>query len=189
MSREKHIMVDLETLGTKRVATVLSVGACVFDPYTDYVGPVNFYKTIKWQQMIVETGTLIWWLKQENKLLNLLTSDAAVEANAIAPLFSHWLHMNYPAEKYYLWCHGLDFDQPLLQGIFEYCPNVDYAWNRLFAYNDGRDTRTIFDAARFDFKAFPRYGEFHNAIDDAITQAKAVQECYRILDLKKGELP
>lgn len=181
MSRVKHVMVDLETLGLLHYSPVLSVGACVFDPYTDYIFPMNYYKVINHKQMHVDVNTLVFWLKQGNKLLELLTSVHAVAQTTIAPTFIDWLKTHHPSEAYRFWCHGLDFDLKIFKELFQSNYPDGERWDELFKYNDGRDTRTIFEAANFDYKAFPRYGEFHNALDDAITQAKAVQFCFKTL--------
>lgn len=182
MSRVKHVMVDLETLGTRQYAPVLSIGAVVFDPHSDHIAPVNYYRVISQPSMNVETATLVWWLKQGDKLLKLLEpNDSSITRRSVGTSFIFWLKTHHQAEEYRFWCHGLDFDLRLFKELFESNFSETDTWAALFKYNDGRDTRTIFEAANFDYKAFPRYGEFHNALDDAITQAKAVQHCFRLL--------
>lgn len=182
MSRVKHVMVDLETMGVGQYAPVLSIGAVVFDPRGDYISSANYYRLISQPSMTVETSTLVWWLKQGDKLLNLLQpSPNSITRRMVASSFTSWLKMHHPSEEYRFWCHGLDFDMRLFKELFESNFSETETWAVLFKYNDGRDTRTIFEAANFDYKAFPRYGEFHNALDDAITQAKAVQHCFKVL--------
>lgn len=73
------------------------------------------------------------------------------------------------------WSHGAGFDLPMLKPAYDVC-GLTYP----LYYRAGRDTRTVFDdAGIIDHSALlkkHRYGTLHNALDDAITQARAVTE-------------
>lgn len=73
------------------------------------------------------------------------------------------------------WSHGAGFDLPMLKPAYDAC-GLTYP----LYYRAGRDTRTLFDdAGIIDHGALlkkHRYGTLHNALDDAITQARAITE-------------
>ena len=45
MDRKLHLMWDLETQDTVPSAIVVSIGACVFDPNSDFIAEQTFYDT------------------------------------------------------------------------------------------------------------------------------------------------
>ncbi len=165
----KHIMIDLETLGTKPGCVVLSIGAVTFDPYTGKLGE-EWYRKMNWQmqELDIEPGTWAWWLEQ--------SAEARIEAfsgTANLPLVGHdfrafWVDQN--AE--FLWCHGATFDAPVWEAAAGFAP-----WR----YNQVRDTRTVYDMAQ----VFPdrTVGTHHNALDDARNQAVAVCAAYKKLGI------
>ena len=61
-----HAMVDIETLGTKEDAVILTVGGVKFDPYTDKDPYDRFLMAIDIDEQtangsVVDEGTLEWW--------------------------------------------------------------------------------------------------------------------------------
>lgn len=77
-----------------------------------------------------------------------------------------------------LWTHGPGFDPPILEAAFHAC-GLPVPW----FYRAPRDTRTLFDAAGIDPEADGSYRTFmsqyntgtaHNALDDAIAQARCI---------------
>jgi hypothetical protein len=91
-----------------------------------------------------------------------------------------------------IWCHGENMDEPMLrhaykmlfdqtgQCIIDTRPAI-VPWH----YRSPRDTRTAFDMAGMDpatcLEAFKTGGTFHNALDDAVTQARAVCHAHGIV--------
>lgn len=76
-----------------------------------------------------------------------------------------------------LWSHGAHFDGPILAAVYAAC-GIPVPWH----YRAPRDTRTAFDMAGINdhtahITAFAS-GTYHHALDDAITQAKAVCAAY-----------
>lgn len=72
-----------------------------------------------------------------------------------------------------LWSHGAAFDLPFLEEVF-HVVDLPVPWH----YRAPRDTRTVFDDAGItDHSTWlkkHRVGTFHNALDDAFTQALAI---------------
>lgn len=79
-----------------------------------------------------------------------------------------------------VWSHGAAFDPPMLVAACEAC---GVKWP-LF-YRSPRDTRTIFDSAGIDDHSEHlkkhRYGSLHHALNDAITQALALNDAKQII--------
>lgn len=76
-----------------------------------------------------------------------------------------------------LWSHGENMDEPMLRMAYK-ALNLPVPWH----YRSPRDTRTAFDLAGMDpttcLNDFQTGGTFHNALDDAVTQARAVCAAY-----------
>jgi hypothetical protein len=68
-----HGMIDLETLSTRPDATVLTLGAIKFDPYTDAEPHSGLYIRLNVDEQShlnrhVDEGTLEWWGRQDEKI-------------------------------------------------------------------------------------------------------------------------
>lgn len=167
-----HIMLDLETWGTRPGSALRSVGAVEFHPNDHTVGP-TFYRNIDKESCLlagltVDTETLAWWAKQSPESVAALENDQQ-PLNKVVSEFNDWVR-GRPAGPRYVWCHGANFDEPLWSAA---CRAVmaPVPWK----YWDTRCTRTLFALKDFDMRAIHREGIAHNALDDAIHQAKCVQ--------------
>lgn len=172
MSKEQHIMLDFETLDLAPTAVLLSIGAVRFDPFSEELGG-NFYMELDWTDQPGRTtsqATIDWWNAQPNPPINGTTklTVAVEELNKFIKASG-----NNPV----IWCQGTDFDIPKLNSIFEGC-NTPPAWK----YNSARDLRTLTKV----FKDAPSPSENvlkHNALADAVWQAKKLQMIYKYLGL------
>ena len=68
-----HGMIDLETLSTRPDATILTVGAIKFDPYTNEEPHSGLYLRLNVDEQSeldrhVDDNTLEWWGKQDAKI-------------------------------------------------------------------------------------------------------------------------
>jgi len=75
-----------------------------------------------------------------------------------------------------LWAHGPTFDVSILAAAYE-AVGLPIPWH----YRAPRDTRTIMEAAGIGLEQFST-GTHHHALDDAICQAGAVCEAYRLIN-------
>ena len=180
----KHISIDFETLSLKENAVLLSLGACVFDPATGEIGQ-TFYSAIDPRTQPgrdISASTVIWWLGQEqaarDKILDsvnaadvladggeedeALYETAALPINHVAMAFNGWIESL--GGEVECWSNGA-VDHAWLNSMFEYSgfKNPIQFWHQ-------RDYRTL-KAMYPDTKAND-YGTAHNALDDAIKQAK-----------------
>lgn len=177
----KNLMIDLETMSKQPDAAIVSIGAVFFTPETGELG-ARFYRTIDLASAIAAGGrtdeeTIQWWAKQSQEARDAIALDtqdirialdefaAFVRANSLEP---------------YAWGNGASFDNVIVRGAFERlekeCP-----WP---FWND-RDVRTMVHLGRevgFNPKRdMPFEGEAHNAMDDAIHQAKYVSAIWQKL--------
>jgi hypothetical protein len=171
------IMVDLETMGTEPGSALVSIGATAFDPVAGTLGR-RFYAVIDLGSNSLfglrqDPATRAWWAKQSP------SAQAVLEHPCRAPLwvaledFSSFWRAVGGVE---FWAHGPNFDDPLLAAAYRAVgkrPPWQF-WN-------ARCTRTIYAAA--GIAPNRAKGVHHNALDDAVNQAEAVIEAYRILGL------
>lgn len=181
-----HISLDFETLSLKENAVLLSLGACVFDPVTGEIGE-TFYTAIDPRTQPgrdISASTVLWWLEQDQAARDKLTgavkaadllpdadpdSDdwadlaerAAIPVNHVAMAFNTWVGQ---FEGVICWTnHGKD--HTWLDSMFEYSGFKNPISHRQQA--DYYTLKLLYPDVKAD-----DYGVAHNALDDAIKQAK-----------------
>lgn len=167
----KHVMIDLETLGTTADAAILSIGAVKFDLESDKIDDSGFYASVSVQSNFdagrtIDESTLIWWLGQPKGAQAVFTEPKQTLETALASL-SDWLGHN----KRYVWSNGASFDIPMLEHAFK-----KFGWEAPWEFYNSRCVRTYRSlpaAARV-----PKPANDHNALRDAINQARNVQAIY-----------
>ena len=65
----KHVMIDLETLGTKADSVIISIGAVKFDLDSEQMDDNGFYASVSIDSNLergrkIDEDTLLWWLQQ-----------------------------------------------------------------------------------------------------------------------------
>lgn len=164
------LMVDLETLGTKSDAVVLSIGACFFDRKKKTLGE-KFYLVLTIQDQInagrkVNAATLQWWLKQNNAAQSVFLQEGTQTVQALTQ-FTTWITTNgNPNIK--VWGNGSTFDVSIMEHIFDMFL-VTIPWK----YSKVRDLRTFTEECANN-SAVTRSDGHHNALTDAIDQANYV---------------
>lgn len=163
----KHVMVDLETLGTAPGCVILSVGAVEFDP-AEGLGR-EFYAVIHTESctdagLFIDPDTKAWWDKQKAEARQVL-EDAEDEnvsnsLSAVLKEFGAWL-----PKGAIVWGNGADFDNPILSAAYK-AVGEKQPWGNW----NGRCYRTLKNM--FPAVKLVREGTYHNALSDAISQAK-----------------
>lgn len=177
----KHLMLDLETLGATPGSIVLSAGAVAFDPYHEIISEEEqhrFYRNFgitpqKDLGLDFEAGTFLWWLQQDKAAIDALLRKQVHIKEGIQSFINFFKRNGYT----YIWSHGAGFDVPVIEHIMRLL-ELEIPWK----FWNVRDTRTIFHLAKI--KPNRSEGTHHNALDDSIQQAKAVQRAYSKLGLK-----
>lgn len=165
-----NVMIDLETLGTKDDAHILSIGACIFDLTTGAVDETEtFYRVIDWNSQpgrSIDPDTVRWWMKQGVEATEEVLKPGIPLHDALVD-FRRWL----PA-KATVWSNGMNFDIPILRHAYNEDPSFRHPpWH----WTKERDVRTVVAIAKglvdrpaaFD-------GVKHHALHDAIHQAKYI---------------
>lgn len=170
----QHVMTDLETIGNDYDGIFTAIGACKFDPNTGEIGG-RFHQHITWESSIekgrtITPDTLKWWMTQSEEARKEITRDGK-HLTAVLELFRQWL-----PENAVVWGNGPTFDIGKLETAYGY---YSIPWK----YYNIRCVRTIRDLAEgiFDKDSIPFEGEKHNALADAVHQAKYVSAMWQAL--------
>lgn len=161
-----HIMLDIETLGTRPGAIILS---CAFVRFSDEAH-ITFNLSVPEQQALgleQDASTVAWWHEQEAKAPGTWAraTENPLPLNVALPYVSTWLQWAGPDPL--IWCHGATFDCPLLGEVYRRA-GVPCPWH----YGAVRDTRTLYDLAGVNPKDYA-VPPPHVALNDAIGQTRA----------------
>lgn len=165
-----HVMLDVETLGTSADACILSIGAVKFDLESTAMDDAGFYASISVESNLsagrrIQESTLLWWLNQDKAAQDVFHEAKQTLQGALSDL-DDWLG----AGEYMMWSNGADFDLPMV--AHAYITNgLEVPWS----FWRSRCVRTYknLPGAKDVKLSFP--GVKHNALADAVYQAKLVQ--------------
>lgn len=180
-----HVMVDLETMSSGSYAPIVSIGAVKFDPIAGELPPEGdgalFYANVDLRSSArlgkIDPDTVYWWLGQSESARRALVDPKPEPVDVVLKRFATWFK---PAT--FVWSHGATFDAVILSNFYRELG----AWAP-WKYPDVRDTRTLFALAYADPHSVPELAELpgdlakHNALGDAVRQAKAVIGAYRLV--------
>jgi hypothetical protein len=175
---EIHVMVDLETLGLIPKAIILSIGACVINrDYEEFAQREHsFYQEFSLSGLNeyrqVTATTLTWWNEQEQKM-----PIGNVDLRSGLEYFCSWLGNTVPPDKeLIIWANGVQSDIVWLESALDQA-QTPVPWK----YNAVRDYRTV--SKLFSQVPKPEFvGQKHNALDDAINQARHLKAISRFVD-------
>lgn len=174
----KHVMLDLETLGTSNDAAIISIGACRFKPLArkddKVVHSAVFHFRINLEGNIgaIDPETVRWWLEQSQEAQDaLLRPEHSISLRGALGAFDNWIAQ---APVLCLWSNGPTFDEVILRSAFKREGLVFP-----LSYRASRDCRTIFDLGKILNVQDPENTLKHGALADAIFQAKKVSRIYR----------
>lgn len=173
-----HVMIDLETMGTGNDAAITAIGAVKFDPMHPGQIDDSFYVGVdltsaKAHGLTIDASTVMWWLHPDraDARASLLDSETVDLATALEG-FAGW----FGAESLPLWGNGATFDNVILRSAYK-ATGLHAPW----AFWHDRCYRTLKGLA--PDVALVREGTHHNALDDALSQAKHMQHIVQVLSL------
>lgn len=168
----KSIMLDIETLGTTANSIILSIAAVKFEFGNDEteVYSVNIDpKSAKKYGMISNPSTIQWWKDQRQEALKaFMTNQISIESALDG--FTDFVGPEWKDTIFFV--NGASFDYPILQWSYD-ATDRTAPWK----YWNQRDARTLYAICGIDMRTYPRVGTYHNAVDDCLTQIKALKEC------------
>jgi len=161
-----NVMVDLETMARCTNAVMCSIGAVKFTLEGEILD--TFYCTVdakdcKRYGLVIEEETLNWWRQQPKSVLQELLRDNLPLTEALIK-FSAW----FGRESLPTWGNGVAFDNVILRNAYE-AAGLTPPW----IWWDDRCYRTM--KAIIEVPPPKREGTHHNALDDAMFQAKHLQ--------------
>lgn len=165
------IMIDLETLGTVPGCAIVSIGAVAFNEFR--LHDIGFYRAIAikdWDTpgetedgLHKDADTIDWWKKQSPAALAVFHAAPSFTTNkALQELARYCNEFGSPR----VWGNGADFDNPIIAVAARKVGLSASLWK---PYN-GRCYRTVKNGFK-DIK-LKRVGTYHNALDDARSQAQ-----------------
>lgn len=183
----QHVSLDLESLGKGPQAMILAIGAVKFDPYTGVLAENPFYRVIDIEDPgggVIDASTVVWWMRQSRDAQQAIFGEGVERVPLTQALieFSEWLGFNdslpedqdYP--DVYLWERG-DKDCQWLISAYE-----GTGFKPPFAHNQYGCQRTF---TKWSGAAAPAFeGIAHNALDDAIYQARALHLAFKHLGIQ-----
>jgi hypothetical protein len=166
------VMFDLETLDTKPSAVILSLGAVKFDPRQKGLDPdaerLSLRLEIDPQSAMGRTisdDTIAWWATQSKEAQEAAFSD--VNRVTVEDAIDQFHKFVWNSER--VWSQG-SFDVNIIEHLYTSI-GKPYAWQ----YWQVRDSRTLFDFVDGQLDRT----KHHDAVEDAIAQAEAVQRALR----------
>lgn len=182
-----HMMIDIETLGSRPGSVIASIGAVAFDPVAGTIEEGGFQVCVdiadaQRRGLRIDAATIGWWFKQSPEArAGLTATEPLLLDHALIELALYWRNKG----AVHPWSHGAGFDIVLLDSAYFAC-GMDSPWQ----YNRVMDCRTVYTLAGVKPKDFFEPGATaHNALDDARAQARAVIAAYAKLGLALPSQP
>ena len=176
----KHVMVDIETLGTGRDSIVTSIGA------KSLFSDDEFYHTLDWSQQAkkgrkIDPSTVRWWLNQSQE-----AQSAIVQVgDDVGSVLESFVKFCKPHSDCYIWANSPSFDVAILRSLFK-----DFGVAFPVSFANELDFRTMKNLAAF---VKPEYEvqylkdeTAHDALGDAKSQAHALENIFLDMFSYKG---
>lgn len=174
------ISIDLETLSTRSDAAIVSIGAQAFDRNTGEMGATLYYPVqLKTSIPVghVDGGTLSWWMRQSAEARSVFEANGVPLATALHELTTFVSRQITDEPGVKVWGNGATFDISILEHAYR-----SLSQGEPWEFWDIRDMRTLVEAAEalgFNKRWVEFDGVAHNALADAIHQAKIISMCWR----------
>lgn len=171
----RHIMIDIETLGTGDDAVIMEVGAVEFFDAPSEVG-VSFSSFVevgdqRGNGRKVDKGTIKWWVDTDvDRLIEFFENAIGLPDEVLASI------SDLCAGADTIWAKGPNFDIGILEHAMKMY-GVEIPWK----FWQVRDARTLYKLADTEVD----YGDkHHSALNDAKCQVRALFEAAEKLGAK-----
>lgn len=170
------IMIDIETMATGSMASIVSIGAVEFNMNTGDTGK-EFYVNISLQSCIekglkVDGNTVMWWMAQSDEARNALTVNPKSLEDALVD-FSEFLE-ECDVENCEIYGNGPKFDLGILTDAYEAC-GASIPWKFWME----RCVRTVLMFLPHERGMTKFNGTAHNALDDCHHQIKYCTQVWK----------
>ncbi|ELN1085009.1 3'-5' exoribonuclease [Salmonella enterica] len=184
MQKHNNVMLDLETAGKTKNAALVSIGAVFFHPASGEIGK-GFYIPVKlassmYYGLEVDGGTIEWWMRQNDEARAVFNDENRAPLKEALNQLNDFIRENSQDEDVQVWGNGPAFDNAIIATAFDKT-FIKPAWK----YSKERCVRTMVELGR-QIGIDPKYdtaieGTAHNALDDAIHQARYVSTIWQAL--------
>jgi hypothetical protein len=174
------VMLDLETMGNKSNAAIVSIGAVEFNIETGETGR-EFYDVIDLQScldkgLMVQASTIYWWLQQSDEARKRICANGG-DLSLVLQRFTYW--MEDCIDKVKIWGNGARFDIGLLEDAYVAC-NLKTPWY----FRSEMDVRTLVAFAPYIKANYSMIGVEHDPIDDCKHQIGYCVEIWNLINKK-----
>lgn len=176
-----QIMLDIETMGNGTNSAIIAIGAVAFD---DNKITNKFYSEVNLQSSIenggnVDGSTVMWWMQQSDDARKAFAGNnhAPVLQEALAA-FTKWVVM---VKGSLVWGNGSTFDNTIIGNAYKGC-GLPIPWK---FWND-KCYRTV--KGMCPHIKLERVGVYHNAVDDAESQALHLIKILKYLTSNKSDV-
>jgi len=165
------VMLDLETLGTRPNAVILSIGAIKFDRHRCDIKRDKNYKSLPSDRifyerihikscldvgLVIDEATDEWWKKQPVDVqYEALHNKDRSDIKTVLERFNKWFDGSI-----YIWGNGSSFDITIIEEAFRRC-DIKQLWLPW----DVRDLRTLYDMGDVSQKDVPNKNKHHPVHD------------------------
>ena len=179
MENLRHVMVDIETMGTKSGSVILSIGAVQFDLKTGETGKtfeinISMDDSIK-HGLKTDVSTIIWWMKQSDEARKRFTDRPGVGLIGALHMFSDFI-LKCGGEECEIWGNSARFDLGLLQDAYNKI-DTKIPWH----YRNERCVRTLYSLYPAAMMLIEFEGTPHTPVDDCKHQIKCCSAVYNSL--------
>lgn len=172
------IMIDLEALDVTPTATILTIGAQMFDPLGEGIPEgdhTSLYARVSLESQAdrtIDDGTLAWWGTQPQE-----SQDEVFNEEGRIPLtemLERLYKMVWQSKR--VWANGPTYDMTILENAYKQV-GMALPWK----YHVVRDTRTVYSL----WPDLPKPEAAHHALDDCWRQIALLQATLQHLGIKE----
>lgn len=168
--RTSHVMIDLETLSSRKNAAIIQIAAVSFDPFDGAIrDEFNRYVNTVPEYAHIDVATVGWWFQQKFAAqLGKSMQMSGISLEQALVDFCAWYAGQTGNEA--IWSHGATFDLPVMCSALAAC-NIKQPWHD----RAERDTRTLYALAPGGMPTVTGVaGVEHDALYDCHVQIKQV---------------
>ena len=162
----RHLMLDLETLGTTPGCVVLSIGAVEFD-LNGIKGEFHAHIDVDSSTTLglkVDAHTVMWWLDQSKEAQNALLQADTFPIHDVLDAFND----TFEWKDLKIWANGASCDFPILEAVYKAASRT-VPW-KYYNQMDFRTMKNLVPKNSYELLRV-RPGTAHDALDDARSQA------------------
>lgn len=170
-----HVMIDLETMGTRPDAAIVSIGAVSFNIEEGLMS--KFYVPVSLKSSVEHGGTMdpdtiLWWMQQSDEACKDII-EATTPIDLALRQLDQWMAyvVNHDNDLEGVWGNGAMFDNVIINEAYRRLgKGVPWTFRHDKCYRTKKSESSL---------KIRRIGTHHNALDDAKSQALHLIEIWK----------